>query len=128
MLASNTAQLNEAEALYNDAYTDYGAWNRYISDSLKDGTELKRDNASYKQQSLDATNSATKFINYVDDKTSQPKAATTLASQLFDLGFNAWTKISEMEQKKKDAAIADFTQETKWQSWNEIKVDGPCPQ
>jgi hypothetical protein len=126
-----TPEYNQAFKLYAAAYSDYDSWNAYLTSALAAGrvkgrTALPHD-SKYDDLSAAATNSATKFVSYVDSNTpGQEKAVVTILSSLADLGLKLWTGISKKITDDRNALSKRFADATQWQSWEQIS-DGSAP-
>jgi hypothetical protein len=117
--------LIQAEKLYATAYANYSAWNAYVTASLRNGTKGKNLNkdTNYQKEASDASGAATTFVAFVDSKTGQQsKAILPTLSSLADLGMKLWNGIKDRIDKDRTAAADAFAKDTKWSSWNDIKV------
>jgi hypothetical protein len=115
--------LTQAEKLYATAYANYSGWNAYVKTALRDGKakNLNKDE-DYQKKADDASGGATKFVAFVDSKTAQSKAILPILASLADLGLKLWNGIKDRQAKDRTAAADAFEKDTKWLSWNDIKV------
>jgi hypothetical protein len=115
-------ELLAAQKLYIAAYSDNTAWDSYVASSLRGGRARHLNSDDQYQKNADrATVSATRFVQYVDEKTNaQSKAVLTVLSSLADLGVKLWTNISDKNKKDRESAASNFENVTKWKSWDEL--------
>jgi hypothetical protein len=116
--------LTQAEKLYATAYANYSGWDAYVKTALRDGKakNLNKDD-DYQKKADEASGAATKFVAFVDSKTGQQsKAILPILSSLADLGLKLWNGIKDRQTKDRAAAADAFDKDTKWSSWNDLKV------
>jgi hypothetical protein len=124
---SDSPEYAQAYKLYAKAYSNYSAWNSYLTSAIRAGrTKHLPSDPKYTGVAANASQSATAFTNYVDEQTSQSKAVTTIITALASLGIDLWTKWSNKISADRAAAATAFATDTKWQSWNEI-ISGKPP-
>jgi hypothetical protein len=117
--------LTQAEKLYATAYSDYSGWNAYLKTALQDGTAKGNNlngDKTYQKMAGDASEAATKFVEFVESKTTQSKAILPILSSLADMGLKLWNGIKDRQTKDRAAKADAFQKDTKWSSWVDIKV------
>lgn len=125
---SDGPEYAQAYKLYAEAYSNYSAWNSYLTSAIRGGrTKHLPSDPKYTAVATNASRSATAFTDYVDQRTGQSKAVTTVITALAGLGIDLWTKWSNKISADRTAAAAAFATDTKWQSWKEI-VSGTPPE
>jgi hypothetical protein len=126
---ANSPEYNQAFKLYATAYSNYGAWDAYLSSALRAGRAKKLNkDQNYNSIAAQAAQSSLAFTTYVDTNTSgDAKQVTTILASLANLGLQLWTGISQHLDQERVAAANAFDNATKWQAWNEI-TDGSAPK
>ena len=129
-LAKQPDDLTEARKQYASAYAKYSAWVAYVKTSLQQGhaRNLNRD-AEYLTIAADASGSATQFTSFVDSKTKNPKAITTILASLSDLGLQLYNGIKDRRDKDRTSAANAFETDARWQPWEKVgTVDSTPPK
>lgn len=121
-MKANNANYKKAYQLYAEALANYSAWDEYVASSLNGGTAKNLLNdENYQKESLSASKSATRFIDFVDKQTEGPSnAIIPTISSLADLGIKLWTAVSKQRAQERADAAKYFIDRTKWRTWGQI--------
>jgi len=123
-LAQRPADLEQARKLYATAYSKYNAWVAYVKTSIRQGNakKLNKDSA-YQAIADDASHSAVAFTTFVNSKTGEEKAISTILAGFADLGLKLWNGIKDRIDKDRVNAADAFEKDAQWQPWDKVGAD-----